>query len=181
MEFYSKNSQVWKSVSWDKSLKVVILLQKHLFRSVYVKDFDFSLNLQKVILNSSSSRLLAIRYVTQVCPFRKISGIDSKIVLSFLERFELNEYLKNHFYDWFPQSLKFVSVSKIGGDIVNLQISTISDRVWQHLLLLVLEPTHQALFHPRQIFSDTIESAHIAQKVISINTVAKKYLNRINM
>lgn len=177
MEFYNKSFGNWKSVSWNKSLRVILLLQKHLFRSVYVKDFKSSLNLQKVILNSSSSRLLAIRYVTQICPFRKIPGVDSKVVLSFLERFELNEYLKNHFHDWFPQSLKFVSVSKVGGDIVNLQISTVSDRVWQYLLLLVIEPTHQALSHPRQVFSDTIEFAHLSQRIISINTVVIRNLN----
>lgn len=175
MEVFKEYSFNWKNVSWDKALKIVTILQKYLFRSVYIEDLKTSLKLQKIILCSNSSRLLAIRYVTQLCPLRKISGVDSRVVLSFLERFELNEFLKHNLHDWFPQSLKYVSISRVNGEIFNLQVSTIADRAWQYLLFLAIEPAHKALSSPYHFFSSSLNDLYFCQRIIIANLDKTSY------
>nr|YP_010700249.1 group II intron reverse transcriptase/maturase mat1 [Euglena deses]WCH63393.1 group II intron reverse transcriptase/maturase mat1 [Euglena deses] len=137
-----------KILSWEKASSFIFKLQKRLFKSVYVHDLQKIFSIQKLILNSNSARLLAIREVTQISYIKKIAGVDGKTSLTFLERFELNENLKFNFQNWFPQSLKkvdFVSKEEI---TVELKISTISDRAWQALIKLAIEPAHEAIFSP---------------------------------
>lgn len=136
-----------------------------MYKSILVGDFKTGLKLQNMILQSKYSRLLAIRYVTQLCPLKRIPGVDSKIVLTFLERFELNEYLKAYYKDWVSQSLKLLPIMKSDESIVIIQVPTISDRAWQYLIKLALEPMHSAIFHPRQF----IYSVHAAQQCLSLN------------
>jgi retron-type reverse transcriptase len=81
----------WRLLSWEKSMNNLYRVQKRLFKSVCVADFRKALQIQKLILNSNSARLLAIREVTQISATRKIPGIDGKTFLSFTDRFELNE------------------------------------------------------------------------------------------
>lgn len=108
-----------------------------------------ALELQKLILQSNVSRLISIRYVTQVCENKKFPGIDGKNSLTFVERFELNQELKLNVSNWFPQALKKVFFSKDDNHIKSLQIPTISDRCWQYLLKLSIEPAQEAIFSPR--------------------------------
>jgi len=138
-----------KYLGWDKSLKFLSIIQKRLFKCILVGDFKTALELQKLILQSNFSRLISIRYVTQSCINRKIPGIDGKNSLSFVERFELNESLKLNISNWFPQSLNTVFLLKIDGSTKIVRVSTISDRSWQYLIKLSIEPVHEALFSPR--------------------------------
>lgn len=157
------------TLSWENSLKIVTLLQKRLVKAVYVKDFSSVFKLQKIILQSNSGRLLSIRYVTQLCPLKKIPGLDSKLALTFLERFELNEVLKIRFSSWENQSLKKVNVTRKDGIMVSIQVPSISDRAWQYLIVLAIEPTNYALSHPRFFCSRTLESMYKLQRCVVLN------------
>ena len=75
---YNKNIS-----SWNDSIKFLFKLQKRLFKSTLVYDKIISLKLQKLILKSNGSRLIAIREVTQLSSDKKIPGIDGKTSLSF--------------------------------------------------------------------------------------------------
>lgn len=138
-----------KYLGWDKSLKLLSIIQKRLFKSILVGDLKTALKLQKLILQANFSRLISIRYVMQICINRRLPGIDGKNSLSFVERFELNENLKSNISKWFPQALNMVSLLKNDGSVKIVRVSTISDRSWQYLIKLALEPIHEALFSPR--------------------------------
>ena len=169
MEVKNKISFDWKRLSWEKSEKLLHLFQLRLVKALFTNDFITAFKLQKLILQSNSSRLLCIRYVTQLCPLKKIPGVDLKIALTFLERFELNEFLKTNFASWKAQGLKCVFITEKDGNLLTLQIPTIADRVWQHLLMLALKPAHTALFHPRHFISDSLDSTYKLQRCVSLN------------
>ncbi len=143
MIVYSSNS------SWYKSSTFIFTIQRRIFKSSYISDFKTSLVLQKLILQSNSARLLSIRDVTQISSVRKISGIDGKISLSFAERFQLNEYIRQNFNNWFPSTFKKVLIINKDGDTQIFEIPNISDRVWLELVKKSIEPAHEAIFHPR--------------------------------
>lgn len=143
--------------------KSIFLFQKRLFKSMIVGDISTVMRLQKVILQSNSARLYAIRLVTQVCSYKKFSGVDGKTSLTFLERFELNENLKANFAAWVPQKFKILTLFRVDGDPTFLQVSTISDRVWQVLISFSLQPVYEAIFHPRSFGFRSIHSSYLVQ------------------
>jgi len=74
-----KYAHSWKILSWKESTNVLYKLQKRLYKAAYISDKKKSLVLQKLILQSNCSRLLAIREVTQISLDKKIPGIDGKL------------------------------------------------------------------------------------------------------
>lgn len=155
-------------LSWKNSMKFLFLLQKRLFKSVYLGDNKVSLKFQKLILKSSCARLLAIREVTQVSLNKKIAGSDGKTSLTFLERFELNELLKNNFNKWIPQSLKKILILEKNGNIKSFKIATIADRAWKALVKFAIEPAHEAVFNPSNFGFRSHYSVYDVQKIISL-------------
>lgn len=164
-----------KFLSWEKSLRILIRLQRRLLKATYVGDMIMVKQLQKLLLNSNTARLLAIRQVTQLSLERKIPGIDGKIFLSFIERFELNEFLKLNYKNWVPNSLKKVILLDKDGREKTLYITTISDRVWQLLIKFALDPVHEALFHPNNLGSRLSVPFYKVQKLILVNLRAQAF------
>lgn len=155
-------------ISWDSSYKDLFLFQKRLFKSVFIGDYKISLILQKLIFKSNFARLLAIREVTQISTYKGIPGIDGKVCLTFTERFQLNEFLKNHCNNWQFQNVKSISfILKEGTTLLN--IPTISDRAWEVLVSFIITPVHEAIFHPRNLgFREGI-SHHLLQDLTLCN------------
>nr|YP_009144870.1 ycf13 [Euglenaria anabaena]AKJ83317.1 ycf13 [Euglenaria anabaena] len=154
-------------LSWEKSVKNLWRIQGRLFRATYVGDIKKALLLQKVILYANCSRLLSIRQVTQVSSNKKISGVDGKTFMTFTERFELSEYLKLNVNNWYPQSIKVISLLKKEGTSFSVNVPTISDRVWQCLVSFAMQPAHMALFHPHNFSLNT--SLFDLQHLIALN------------
>lgn len=163
------NSNYANVLSWEKSTKNLQRIQSRLFKAVYVGDIKKALVLQKIILFSNSSRLLAIREVTQISLHKKLSGIDGKTFLTFTERFELNEYIKFNLNNWYPQSLKIISSLKKDGTSDLVKVPTISDRVWQCLVGFVINPAYEAVSHPNNFDFYSRESLVNLQKLILLN------------
>lgn len=137
--------------SWSKCSKLLYKFQRRLYKSFYVHDLKSVLIIQKFILKSNCARLLSIRYVTQISPSKKVSGIDGKVSLTFSERFELNELLKSNVYNWQPKSSRKHLVSNKEGNSQTFSVFVISDRVWQSLVHFSLEPIHEVLFYPNNL------------------------------
>lgn len=125
-------------VSWESSSRFLYILQRRLFKASYVLDKMKCLELQKLILHSTFARLLAIRETTQLSPSKKIPGIDGRTSLTFLERFELNEYLRDNCTNWNPQVLKILKYVKGKNFVGNLKVPSISDRVWLCLVFRIV-------------------------------------------
>nr|YP_010700322.1 group II intron reverse transcriptase/maturase mat1 [Flexiglena variabilis]WCH63520.1 group II intron reverse transcriptase/maturase mat1 [Flexiglena variabilis] len=162
-------SHNWNTLSWEKCQKNVSRIQLRIFKSVKVGDVKKAIELQKLLLKSSSSRLLAIRYATQLSLKKKISGIDGKISLNFNERFNLDKYLLINMDNWNPQKLKIVFRSVGEGVSDLIKVPTISDRAWYCLVSIALEPAHEAIFSSRSFKFGSLFFLHQLQEILVLN------------
>nr|AYB71445.1 Ycf13 [Trachelomonas grandis] len=142
---------VLSTLSWDSAVFNLSRIQSRLYKCVYVFDMDKALFIQKSIFRSSTACLLAIRNITQIDWLRKIAGIDGKIYISFIDRFVLNEIIKEKFFYWVPSRIKLVNILRVDGTVFSLNLLTIGDRVWQCLFRFGLEPAHEASFSARNL------------------------------
>ena len=159
-------SESWKNLPWKKFRRNLFRLQKRIFKAVREGDLVRAKSLQKLVMKSTSAKLLAIRQVTQLNNGRKTAGIDGKKALTFKERFELLKLLDKNASNWKHQELREIPIPKKKGSTRILKIPTISDRAWQCLAKFALEPAHEATFHERSYGFRSGRSAHDAQKII---------------
>ncbi len=170
----SNQSESWRQLPWKKFRRNLFRLQVRLWKAIRAGDKARARNLQKLILRSQSARLLAIRQVTQLNQGKKTAGIDGKASLSFKERFELNELLKNRVHHWEHQGLRENPIPKKDGTKRILKVPTISDRAWQCLAKYAIEPAHEALFHAKSYGFRPGRAAHDAQKILFLNLSSNK-------
>ena len=74
---------------------------------------------------------MAIRQVTQLNAGKKTAGIDGQKALTFRERFELLEMLKERSFNWTHQGLREIPIPKKNGKTRILKVATLKDRVVQ--------------------------------------------------
>jgi RNA-directed DNA polymerase len=148
---------------------MVFRLQCRVFKAVASGDMPKARSLQKLILNSSAARLLAIRQVTQLNAGKKTAGVDGKASLNFEERFDLYDLLKVNSTTWQHNRLREIPIPKKDGTTRTLKVPTIADRAWQCLVKYALEPAHEATFHSQSYGFRTGRSAHDAQKRLFMN------------
>ena len=165
----SNNSESWRSLPWKKIRRIVFRLQCRVFKAVASGDMRKARSLQKLILNSSAARLLAIRQVTQLNAGKKTAGVDGKASLNFEERFDLYDLLKVNSTTWKHNRLREIPIPKKDGTTRTLKVPTIADRAWQCLAKYALEPAHEATFHSQSYGFRTGRSAHDAQKRLFMN------------
>ena len=161
-----KASELWKGLPWKKFRRILFRLQRRVFKAVREGDRRKARSLQKLILKSTSARLMAIRQVTQLNAGKKTKGVDGKSSLTFKERFELSETLKANVNNWKHQGLREIPIPKKNGKFRILKVPTIADRAWQCLAKYALEPAHEATFHARSYGFRPGRSAHDAQKLL---------------
>jgi group II intron reverse transcriptase/maturase len=144
------------------------------FKAVQAGDKRKARSLQKLILKSTSARLLAIRQVSQLNAGKKTAGVDGKASLNFEERFALEENLKSNYHNWHHNRLREIPIPKKDGKTRILKVPTLADRAWQCLAKYALEPAHEATFHERSYGFRTGRSAHDAQKILFMNLASNK-------
>ena len=164
-----KASELWQGLPWKKFRRTLFRLQRRVFKAVREGDKRKARSLQKLILKSTSARMMAIRQVTQLNAGKRTAGIDGKSSSSFKERFELSEILRTNVNNWKHQGLREIPIPKKNGKLRILKVPTIVDRAWQCLAKYALEPAHEATFHARSYGFRTGRSAHDAQKILFIN------------
>ena len=137
--------------------------------------------LQKLILKSKAARFLAIRQVTQLNAGKKTAGVDGKASLTFEQRFNLSDELKENVNTWKHNKLREIPIPKKDGTKRMLKVPTIADRAWQCLAKYALEPAHEATFHARSYGFRTGRSAHDAQKYLfdNLNSRVKGKYKRV--
>jgi RNA-directed DNA polymerase len=162
-------SESWKKLPWKKFRRILFRLQCRTFKAVANGDMPKARSLQKLILNSSAARLLAIRQVTQLNAGKKTAGVDKKASLTHEERFLLSTFISGHVNRWKHNRLREIPIPKKDGSTRMLKVPTIADRAWQCLAKFALEPAHEATFHARSYGLRTGRSAHDAQKSLHQN------------
>src|SRR4028118_335793 len=166
-------SELWKNLPWKKFRRDLFRLQKRVFKAVSVGDKRKAKYLQKLILKSKAARYLAIRQVTQLNAGKKTAGVDGRASLTFEERFNLSESLKENVNTWKHNKLREIPIPKKDGTTRMLKVPTMADRAWQCLAKYALEPAHEATFHAKSYGFRTGRSAHDAQKILFLNLNAR--------
>ncbi len=173
-------NELWKGLPWKKFRKNLFRLQRRIFKAVREGDMAKVRNLQKLILKSTSAKLLAIRQITQLNKGKRTAGVDGRKTLNFIQRFQTLFQLGN-INKWIPQELRRIPIRKKNGKVRILSVPTITDRIWQCLIKFALEPAHEATFHANSYGFRTGRSAHDAQKMVfqRLNSRVKGYDKRI--
>lgn len=157
-------------MSWNKSVNILTNLQKKLYKSSFVSDFNLSKSFQQLILQSNSSKYLAIRHVLHF-------NVD-KNVLNFSQRMDLIEFLKLNYKNWFPKTIKNSYFLDINGKNKVLSICAFSDSIWQTFVYFSLHPIHDSTFHPLNFGFRLNLNQYMVQKVLLLGLKKENVLNQ---
>ena len=158
--------QSWSSIDWPAVERSVRRLQERIFRASQNGEPAKVKNLQKLLVRSSSAKLLAIRKATQINRGKRTPGIDGVVchvpprrLAMFRKGLSLKGYR--------PKPVRRVYIPKGDGKERPLGIPTMLDRVMQALVKLALEPEWEPRFEansygfrPGRCTMDAIEALH---------------------
>lgn len=132
-----ERQQNWTSIDWKSVDIEVSSLQRRIYRSSLNQDKEKVFSLQKILLNSRSAKLKAVRKVTQENRGKDTPGVDLVKSVPPKARFELAQNLR---MDGRSNTIRRVYIPKTATEMRPLGIPTIEDRAKQALALLALEP-----------------------------------------
>ncbi|MDT9313719.1 reverse transcriptase N-terminal domain-containing protein, partial [Limnospira sp. Paracas R14] len=87
---------VWRSINWAKVQRYVFKLQKRIFQAAKSGQDAKVRRLQRLLVKSYYTRLLAARRVTQAGQGKKTAGVDGVRAISPRQRLELVENIKGN-------------------------------------------------------------------------------------
>ena len=159
-----KNRVKWDEIDWRKVDKSVFKLQKRIYRAYVNGDVKKGKRLQKTLINSYNSRLLAVRKVSQDNRGKKTAGVDKVKSLTPSKRLAMTENLKPSDK---AQPIRRVWIPKPGKDEKRpLGIPVMRDRAAQALVKAALEPQWEWKFEPNSYGFRPGRGAHDAIEAI---------------
>jgi RNA-directed DNA polymerase len=136
----------WQDILWPQVEAKVHALQRRIYRAELQGNRRKVRSLQRLLLRSTSAKLLAVRHVTQDNQGKKTAGIDGVTVVDPEDRRLLAQNLN---LDGPAKPLRRIWIPKPGTDEQRpLGIPTIANRAAQALVKLALEPQWEARFEP---------------------------------
>lgn len=140
-----KTRYKWNEINWRKLERKVFKLQKRIYRASLENDLKKVHSLQRLLLESRSAKMLAVKRVTQLNTGKKTAGIDGVKSLSQSQRLKLANELK---IEGKSSPVRRIWISKPGkSEKRPLGIPTMTERAKQALVKLVLEPQWEARFY----------------------------------
>src|SRR3954469_1891947 len=157
----------WADIDWHAVETNVGRLQERIYRATQDEDWMRVKSLQKLLARATSTKLLAIRRVTQENQGKNTAGVDGVVGDTPEARLELfREGLRLKGYR--PSPVRRVYIPKDNGKKRPLGIPTVKDRVMQAVVKADLEPEWEARFEansygfrPGRGAMDAIEAIHI--------------------
>ncbi|NLQ05685.1 reverse transcriptase domain-containing protein [Cylindrospermopsis raciborskii] len=128
---------VWTRLDWSEIQYKVSRLQSKIYQASLTGDKSSVVKYQKILINSYSAKLLAIKKVTQDNKGKKTA--DGKEWVKLAQNLEL---------DGKASPLTWVKVPKSNGEFGNLGVPTGEDKAKQALARMALEPEWEAKFEP---------------------------------
>jgi RNA-directed DNA polymerase len=161
----------WSDIPWPEVEARVHALQRRIYRAEQEGNRRKVHSLQRLLLRSTSAKLLAVRRVTQDNQGKKTPGVDGIVFLDPEERlavaFNLNLEQK-------PLPLRRIWIAKPGTEEKRpLGIPTMRDRCVQALVKEALEPQWEARFEPNSYGFRPGRSGHDAIESIFQNICRK--------
>src|SRR5262245_20825560 len=136
----------WQGVPWPQVEANVHTLQRRIYRAEQQGQRRTVRSLQRLLLRSTSAKLLAVRRVTQDNQGKRTPGIDG---VAFLEPQERCLLIQNLNLAQPARPVRRLWIPKPGTQEQRpLGIPTMSDRAAQALVKLALEPQWEARFEP---------------------------------
>lgn len=156
----------WADIDWHAVEASVGRLQERIYRATKDEDWMRVKSLQKPLARATSTKLLAIRRVTQENRGKNTAGVDGVVCDTPEARLGLlQEGLKLKGYR--PLPVRRVYIPKDNGKQRPLGIPTVKDRVMQAVVKAALEPEWEARFEansygfrPGRCAMDAIEAIH---------------------
>src|SRR5262245_24909210 len=154
----------WQGVPWPRAEANVHALQRRIYRAEQQGQRRKVKSLQRLLLRSTSAKLLAVRRVTQDNQGQKTPGVDGVATLEPEERCLLVQNLQ---LGRPAQPVRRIWIPKPGTEEKRpLGIPTMADRAVQALVKLVLEPQWEARFEPNSYGFRPGRSCHDAIEAI---------------
>lgn len=167
----------WSSIQWKKVEKYVNKQQKRIYSAEKEGNAHKVRNIQRMLTNSKSVVLLAVRRVTQINKGKRTPGIDGKIILTDKERGELVDKIMSSKIECHkPKPAYRKYIKKKSGKLRPLGIPVIIDRVYQEIVRIILEPQAEAQFEPTSYGFRPNRSVHDAIERIFNNIRGGKWV-----
>jgi len=159
-------AETWEAIMWPKVTADVFRLQMRIAKAVRIGRWGKAKALQRLLVNSFSAKVLAVKRVTQNSG-HKTPGVDGIVWKTAKQKLQAAKALKRRGYQ--PLPLKRVSIPKQDSKkLRNLHIPAMFDRAQQALHLLGLEPIAEMLadhnsygFRPKRSAADAIGKCFI--------------------
>ena len=139
----------WDTINWYSVEKYVDKQQKRIYEAEVNKDKRKVRNIQRMLTNSRAVLLLAVRRVTEINKGRNTPGPDGFLAKTSKEKGELVDRLsKKNIYNYIPSPTRRIYIPKKNGKKRPLSIPSITDRIYQEIIRIILEPQMEARFEP---------------------------------
>ena len=160
------DAEIWEAISWPKVTADVFRLQMRIAKAVRIGRWGKAKALQRLLVNSFSAKVLAVKRVTQNSG-HKTPGVDGVVWKTAKQKLQAAKALKRRGYQ--PLPLRRVSIPKQDSKkLRNLHIPAMFDRAQQALHLLGLEPIAEMLadhnsygFRPKRSAADAMGKCFI--------------------
>ena len=145
----SSDTTDWNSINWNRIERYVDKQQKRIYKAEVNNDKRKVRDIQRLLASSKAVLLLATRRVTEINKGRNTPGPDGFLAKTSKEKGELVDRLfKKSIYNYNPSPTLRIYIPKKNGKMRPLSIPTISDRINQERIRILLEPQMEARFEP---------------------------------
>lgn len=154
----------WETLPWRNIQRNVFKVQKRIYQASQRDDVKTVRKFQRLLMNSRSAKLLAVRKVTQDNRGKGTAGVDGVKALTPPQRLKLAHILR---IGHKARPVRRVWIPKPETDEQRpLGIPTVHDRALQTLVKLALEPEWEARFEPNSYGFRPGRSCHDAIEAI---------------